>query len=101
MLETAEIVDGLETLEKELALRQGPFAESAYAWFVAKRDQEKAFAEEFLKAEGSVEARKAWATKATSDTGKLEEATFEARKRAITVLETRCSILQTLAKVGR
>ena len=101
MLDPAEIHDKLETIEKDLEVRQNPLGEAAQKWFAAKRDQEKAFAEAFIAAEGSVEARKAAATVETSDIGRVEEAEFEARKRAIAVLETRATILQTLAKVGR
>lgn len=101
MLEPADIATRLEEIEKDLGIRQDALAKAAHAWYTAKREQEMEHAKCFLIATGPVEARKAQATLKTGEIGKQEEADFEARKRAMMVLETRASILQTLAKVGR
>ncbi len=100
MLEPVQIAEKLELLEKDLEIRQTPLAEAAHAFYVAKREQEKAQAKIFLTAAGSVEARRAESIIKTEGFAEAE-AVFEARKRAINVIEARASILQTLAKVGR
>lgn len=101
MLEPVEIAERLEAIERDLEKRQTPLAEAADKFYKAKRDLEEARANSFISTKGSVEQRKAQSIVDTTDQGKVEEAEFEARKRAIMVLETRASILQTLAKVGR
>ena len=100
MLDPVELSQRLEAIEKDLELRQQPLAEAAHKFYLAKREQEKAQAEIFLTAVGSVEARKAESVVRTEGFAEAE-ALYEARKRAVGVLETRASILQTLAKVGR
>ena len=96
-----EIIRRLEDLEKDLAARQPALEAAARAWFLEKRDREHRFATEFLRAEGSVEQRKQYATIVTSHVGVEAEAEYEALRAVVRVLETRASVLQSLAKVGR
>ena len=93
-----QIMDRLEQLDRDLEAR-GPALESAArAWFIAKRDREKARAEVFLTTEGTVAVRSAHADKATATQGAGAEAEYEAIKAVCRVLETRVGIGQTLLK---
>lgn len=88
----------LATIENDLATRQNNLEDAARKWFIAKRDRERDYAVEYLRAEGPVEARKSAALKVTSHIGANEEAEYEALKAVVRVLETRASIGQSILR---
>jgi hypothetical protein len=88
----------LAEIENDLAIRQNSLEDAARKWFVLKRDRERDYAIEFMRAEGPVEARKSAALKVTSHIGALEEAEWESLKAVIRVLETRASIGQSILR---
>lgn len=88
----AQVIARLSDIEDELAMRQNELEEAAQAWFVEKRDREKAHATAFLAAEGTVAERNAIADKQTADMGKVSEAAYEAQKAVVRVLDTRATI---------
>jgi len=92
------VMSRLAQIENDLAQRQNVYETAARAWFIAKRDREKEYATEYMRAEGPVEARKAQAIRATSHIGVNEEAEYEALKAVVRVLETRASIGQSLLR---
>ena len=92
------IISRLASIENDLAQRQNVLETAARAWFIAKRDREKEYAIEYMRAEGPVEARKAQAIRATSHIGVTEEAEYEALRAVVRVLETRASIGQSLLR---
>jgi hypothetical protein len=92
------VMSRLADIENDLAQRQNIYEQAARAWFIAKRDREKEYATEYMRAEGAVEARKAQAIRATSHIGVTEEAEYEALKAVVRVLETRASIGQSLLR---
>ena len=98
MLSPAQIIERLEQIEEDLANRQNEVGWAAELWYRAKRDREKARAEAFLSAEGTVAERQAVADRETALEGKEEEATYESLKAVVRVLETRASIGQTLVR---
>lgn len=93
-----QIMERLEELERDLAARQNLMESAARAWFIAKRDREKARAQVFLTTEGTVAQRNAHADKATATDGAREEAEYEAIRSVCRVIETRVGIGQTLLK---
>jgi hypothetical protein len=88
----------LAEIENDLAIRQNIYEEAARAWFIAKRDREREYALEYMRAEGPVEQRKSQAIRATSHIGQTEEAEFEALRAVVRVLETRASIGQSVLR---
>ncbi len=104
-LSTAEIENQLTKILEDLERRGGEgedsYSYAAYQWFTTKREKELKFAQYFVEAEGSADARKAEATIKLEDFGVKEEAVFEARKIVIRSLEERASILQSLLKAAR
>lgn len=88
----------LEEIEADLAERQGPLEDAAMQWFRAKRDRERARAEAFITATGTVAERNAQADKATALMGVEAEARYEALKAVTRVLETRASIGQSILR---
>lgn len=88
----AQVQARLESIENDLATRQNDVETAAWVWFKAKREREKARAEAFLKAEGSVAERNALADFETADIGADSEAEFEAKKAVVRVLDTRAAI---------
>jgi hypothetical protein len=88
----------LAAIENDLALRQNTLEDAARKWFIAKRDRERDYATEYLRADGPVEARKSAALKVTSHIGANEEAEYEALKAVVRVLETRASIGQSILR---
>lgn len=88
----------LEEIEADLALRQGPLETAAMDWFRAKRDRERARAEAFLTAGGTVAERNAVADRETALMGVEAEARYEACKAVTRVLETRASIGQSILR---
>jgi hypothetical protein len=85
-------------IENDLAIRQGALEAAARAWFIAKRDREKARAVAFLRAQGTVAERNALADEQTAVDGKHAEAEWEALKAVCRVLETRASIGQSILR---
>jgi hypothetical protein len=92
------VLERLEAIDQDLAMRQNLLEAAARAWFIAKRDREKARAVAFLKATGTVAVRQATADEQTALDGKHEEAEFEALKAVVRVLETRASIGQSILR---
>jgi hypothetical protein len=88
----------LEEIERDLADRQNTLENAAMAWHRLKRDKERARAEAFLGAQGTVAERTAQADKQTALMGVEEEATYEAVKAVVRVLETRASIGQSILR---
>jgi hypothetical protein len=91
-------MDRLAAIENDLAVRQNTLEAAARAWFVSKRDKEKARAVAFLSAEGTVAERNAIADEKTALDGKNEEAEWEALRAVVRVLETRASIGQSILR---
>jgi hypothetical protein len=82
----------LEEIERDLADRQGEYEQAALAYWRSKREKEKAQAEAFLRAEGTVAERQALAAQATAHIGMEDEARWEALKGVVRVLDTRATI---------
>lgn len=98
MLSPAQLMERLEQIEADLAVRQNVAEAAAESWFLAKRDREKAWAEAFIAAEGSVKLREAIADREVANMGRVEEAGWEASKAVLRVLDTRSMIGQSLLK---
>lgn len=94
----AVVMERLAEIENDLAERQNGLERAGLAWFKAKRDREKKHAIEFLKAEGTVPQRNAIADKATAEIGADDEASWEAQRAVVRVLETRASIGQSILR---
>ena len=94
----AQVIARLEAIEHDLAIRQNALEAAARAWFEAKRDREHDRAVAFIRAQGSVEARKAQADIETALDGKEEEAEWEALRAVVRTLETRASVLQSVLR---
>lgn len=92
------VLQRLEEIERDLALRQGPLEDAAMAHFRAKRDKERARAIAFMTATGTVAERNAIADKETALHGVEAEAKYEALKAVLRVLDTRASIAQSILK---
>lgn len=88
----------LEQIEADLAERQNFFEDAAMEWFKAKRDKERARADAFLRAVGTVAERNAEADRETALMGVEAEAQYEAMKAVTRVLETRASIGQSILR---
>jgi hypothetical protein len=88
----------LEEIDRDLAERQNRLEEAAMRWYRAKRDRERARAEAWLAAEGTVAERNAVADRETALMGASDEASYEALKSVVRVLDTRASIGQSLLK---
>jgi hypothetical protein len=92
------VMGRLVEIENDLAQRQNALEDAARKWFVLKRDRERDYAIEFMRAEGPVDARKSAALKVTSHIGAVEEAEWEALRAVVRVLETRASIGQSILR---
>lgn len=92
------VIERLEEIENDLAVRQGTLEAAALAWFRVKRDKEHARAVAFIKASGTVAQRTAEADAETALIGKQEEALWEASRAVVRTLETRASIGQSLLR---
>lgn len=93
------VIERLEAIERDLAGRQNALEAAAMAWFRAKRDREHARAVTFLSATGcTVAERNAIAERETSLLGVDEEASYEALRGVMRVLETRASIGQSILR---
>lgn len=94
----AEVMERLAAIENDLASRQNDFECAALAHFRARRDREESWARSFVEAEGSVAQRKAISDMEHAQHGAVEEATYEAQKAVVRVLETRASIGMAVLK---
>lgn len=94
----AQVMTKLEQIEHDLSVRQGALEAAARAWFIAKRDKERARAVAFLSAEGTVAERSAIADRDTATQGAQQEAEYEALRSVVRTLEARATIGQTLAR---
>lgn len=92
------VIERLEAIEQDLAIRQAALEAAALSWFRAKRDREKEWAQAYIGASGPVQERKAKADLAVSAVGVLEEAEWEALRAVVRVLETRATIGQSLLR---
>jgi hypothetical protein len=92
------VIARLEAIEADLAERQNHLEDAAMTWFRTKRDKERARAEAFLTASGTVAERNAIADKATALMGVEAEAKYEAVKAVMRVLEARASIGQSILR---
>jgi hypothetical protein len=88
----------LEEIERDLANRQNLLEDAALKWFRAKRDREHAYATAYMKAEGTVDARRSQAALESCRVGAEDEALFEALKAVCRVLDTRATIGMALLK---
>lgn len=82
----------LNAIEADLAVRQNELESAAFDWYRGKREREKARAEAFLAAEGTVAERNATADKTTALLFAEDEAKYEAQKSVVRVLDTRAAI---------
>lgn len=98
----AAVMVRLEEIEADLAVAQNELEACALAWFRCKRDREVQEAMEFMRAEGSVEARRQQAKRIASAIGAEQEAAWEGKRAVVRVLETRAMIGTSLLKaMGR
>jgi hypothetical protein len=101
MLEPAQIIERLETIERELADKQPDFEKYAESWTRAKREQELAWARAYTLAAGTtknVTDRKAAAIEASAMQCMDDEARYVGLKGVIDVLQTRSMIGMALLK---
>lgn len=98
LLTPQQIMARLEQLDADLQTRGPVLEQAARAWFIAKRDKERARAQVFLTTEGTVAERNAHADLATSTDGSREEAEYEALKAVCRTIETRVGIGQSLLR---
>jgi hypothetical protein len=94
----AAIQAKLEAIETEMAERQNFLEAAALDHWRSKREKEKARAEEFLKAEGTVAVRAALADHATALIGMEYEARWEGLKAVMRTLDTRAAIGMSLLR---
>jgi glycine/D-amino acid oxidase-like deaminating enzyme len=92
------VTERLEAIEHDLSERERELYDAAMEWFKKKRDLEHDRAVAFLAAEGTVAERQAKAARDNSSIGKDEEATYEAIRAVVRVLETRANIGMALLK---
>lgn len=102
-LDTPAIVQTrLQEIDTDLAVRQLDFETAALDHFRSKREKEKARADAFLRAEGTVAERTAIAESKTALIGMEHEARWEALRGVVRVLDTRAAIgMSLLRSYGR
>jgi hypothetical protein len=88
----------LNEIDIDLATRQNKLESAALDWFRGKREREKARAEAFLAAGGTVAERNAIADKTTALLFVEDEAKYEAQKSVVRVLDTRAAIGMSLLR---
>lgn len=93
-----QVTARLEAIDQDLAILQNEIEEAAWSWFRAKHKREQATAEAYLRAEGSVETRKAIANVQTACQSMEEEAAWEAKKAKLRTLETRSTVGASILK---
>lgn len=96
----AEVMQRLDDIERDLAMRQNPFEHVTRRWHDVQRDIRKAAATALLSsAKGSVTEKRAEAELAGLLTEGAElEAEYEASRAVIGMLEKRSMILMSLLK---
>lgn len=94
----AAVLERLEAIEEDIAVRQNALEAAALSWYRLKRDKEYKWAVEYRKATGTVAAREAMADEQTALIGKDEEAEFEALKLVTRLLMARASIGQSILR---
>lgn len=94
----AAVIERLDEIDRDLALRQNLLEAAALTYYRAKRDREHNRAIAFLSSEGTVAERNALADKATALDARDAEAEYEALRAVVRVLETRASIGQSILK---
>lgn len=92
------LIERLEAIEQDLAVRQNAYESAARSHYLAKRDREHQRAVAFIEASGTVAERSAYADRETSMVGRESEAEYEALKAVVRVLETRSTIGMALLK---
>jgi hypothetical protein len=91
-----------QEIDTDLAVRQLEFEEASLNHWRSKREKEKARADAFLRAEGTVAERTAKAEQQTALIGMEEEGRWEALKGVVRVLDTRAAIgMSILRSQGR
>lgn len=100
LLTPAQIIQRLESIERDLELRQPELESAAEAWTRAKRDKEHQWALAYTKAHGekNVTDRKAAAILASELIGVDDEARYTALSKVVEVLNTRAMIGMGLLK---
>jgi hypothetical protein len=98
MTEAAQVMDTLEAIGRDLAMRQNVLEAAARNWFTAKREKEHKRAVAFLTAEGSVAERNAVADRETALHGIHAEAEYESLRGVVRVMETRANIGMAILK---
>lgn len=93
-----QVTARLEAIDQDLAVLQNEIEAAAWEWFRAKHKREKSRAESYLRAEGSVEARKAKADVQTATQAMDEEAAWEAKKARLKTLEARATVGASILK---
>lgn len=106
MNDPAAILRTLQEIEQDLANRQNAFSEAAGNRARLVRDVDKAFAIEYARASGGATDKKMAATAVVGKSQdyadlRAAEATYDASKAAIGVMETRVGIGQSLLKAMR
>lgn len=98
-LDTPAVVqERLADIENDLAARQIDFEQAALDHFRSKREKEKARADAFLGAEGTVAERTAIAESETALIGMEHEGRWEGLKGVVRVLDTRAAIGMSLLR---
>jgi hypothetical protein len=93
-----QVEERLNEIDRDLAILQNAIEQAAWEWFQGKRDREKARAEAFLASDGPVAEREAIAIRDTVQLYREEEASWEAKKSKLKVLEARLSVGQSILK---
>jgi hypothetical protein len=98
-LDTPAVVqERLADIENDLAVRQLAFEQAALDHFRSKREKEKARADAFLRAEGTVAERTAIAESETALIGMDHEGRWEGLKGVVRVLDTRAAVGMAILK---
>lgn len=92
------VMDRLDAIDQDLAVRVNALEAAAASWYRVKRDREHARAVAFIASDGTVAERQAHADEQTALIGRNEEAEYEALRAVVRTLETRASIGQSLLR---
>jgi hypothetical protein len=93
-----QVMERLEAIENDLAMRQNLLEQAALKWFRAKWDREHQWNVAYARTEGPAHVRKAEAIAQTAGVGVVEEAEWESLRAVVRVLETRATIGMALLK---
>lgn len=94
----SQVMAALQAIGRDAATRQNDYERAAQEWARAKRDRERAYAEAFMRASGTVEERRQRALIETATEGVEAEALFEGLKAVMRVLELRASVGQSILR---